>query len=63
MSEPNYHKTKWFSEDLLAIEIKKTKVRLNKPVYLGLLKLEISRALMYEFWYDYIEPKLCYMDT
>ena len=63
VSEPNYHKTKWFSEDLLAIEIKKTKVKLNKPVYLGLLKLEISRALMYEFWYDYIEPKLCYMDT
>ena len=63
MSEPNYHKTKWFSEDLLAIEIKKTKVKLNKPAYLGLLKLEISRALMYEFWYDYIEPKLCYMDT
>ena len=63
VSEPNYHKTKWFSEDLLAIEIKKTKVKLNKPVYLGLLKLEISRALMYEFWYGYIEPKLCYMDT
>ena len=63
VSEPNYHKTKWFSEDLLAIEIKKTKVKLNKPVYLGLLKLEISRALMYEFWYDYTEPKLCYMDT
>ena len=63
VSEPNYHKTKWFSEDLLAIEIKKTKVKLNKPVYLGLLKLELSRALMYEFWYDYIEPKLCYMDT
>ena len=63
VSEPNYHKTKWFSEDLLAIEIKKTKVKLNKPAYLGLLKLEISRALMYEFWYDYIEPKLCYMDT
>ena len=37
VSEPNYHKTKWFSEDLLAIEIKKTKVKLNKPVYLGLL--------------------------
>ena len=63
VSEPNYHKTKWFPEDLLAIEIKKTKVKLNKPVYLGLLKLEISRALMYEFWYDYIESKLCYMDT
>ena len=49
--------------------MKKIKVKMNKPVYLGLLKLEISKALMYEFWYDYIKPKyqqnakLCYMDT
>ena len=35
-SEPNYHTTKWFSEKLLAIEMKKTKVKMNKPVYLGL---------------------------
>ena len=48
--------------------MKKIKVKMNKPVYLGLLKLEISKALMYEFWYDYIKPKyqqnakLCYMD-
>ena len=42
---------------------------MNKTVYLGLLILEISKTLMYEFWYDYINPKyqsnakLCYMDT
>ena len=66
VSEPNYHKTKWFSENLLAIEMKKTKVKLNKPVYLG---LSIGKTLMYEFWYDYMKPKygdnvkLCYMDT
>ena len=36
MSEPNYHTRKWFSENLLAIEMKKTKVKMNKPVYLGL---------------------------
>ena len=42
---------------------------MNKPIYLGLLILEISKILMYEFWYDYIKPKydnkvkLCYMDT
>ena len=35
-SEPNYHKTKWFSENLLAIEMKKIKVKMNKPVYLWL---------------------------
>ena len=50
MSEPSYHTTKWFSENLLAIEMKKTKVKMNKPVYLGLSILEISQTLMYEFW-------------
>ena len=57
MSEPNYHATKWFSENLLAIEMKKIKVQMNKPVYLGLSILEISKTLIYEFWYDYIKPK------
>ena len=69
VSEPNYNTTKWFSEALLAIEMKKIKVKMNKPVYLGLLILEISKTLMYEFWYDCIKPKyqnnakLHYMDT
>ena len=67
--EPNYHTTKWFSEKLLATEMKKTKVKMNKPVYLGFSISEISKILMYEFWYDYMKPKygdnvkLCYMDT
>ena len=69
MSEPNYHTTKWFSENLLPTEMKKTKIKMNKPLYLGLSILEISKTLMYEFWYDYMKPKygdnvkLCYMDT
>ena len=69
VSEPNYHTTKWFSKNLLAIEMKKTKVKMNKSVYLGLSILEISKTLMDEFWYDYLKPKygdnvkLCYMDT
>ena len=69
VSEPNYHATKHFSENLLAIEMKKTKVKMNKPVYLGMSILDISKTLMYEFWYDYIKPKygdrakLCYTDT
>ena len=69
VSEPNYHATKWFSENLLATEIKKIKVKMDKPVYLYLSILEISKTLKYEFWYDYIKPqyqddaKLCYMDT
>ena len=69
VSEPNYHTTKWFSEKLLAIEMKKTKIKMNKPKNLGLSILEISKTLMYEFWYDYLKPKyndnvkLCYMGT
>ena len=68
VSEPNYHTTQWFSEKLLAIEMKRTKLKMNKPIYLGLSILEISKLLMYEFWYDYMKPKygdnvkLCYMD-
>ena len=69
VSEPNYQTIKQFSENLLAIEMKKTKVKMNKPVYLGMSILDISKTLMYEFWYDYIKPKyqdrakICYMDT
>ena len=69
VSEPNYHTRKWFSENLLAIEMEKTKVKMNKPVHLGFSIFEISKTLMYEFWYNYIKPKygdymkLCYMDT
>ena len=37
--------------------MKNTKVNMNKPVYLGLLILEISKTLIYEFWYDYIKPR------
>ena len=49
--------------------MKKTKVKMNKPVYLGMSILDISKTLMYKFWYDYIKPKyrdrakLCYADT
>ena len=49
--------------------MKETKVKMNKPVYLVLSILEISKTLMYEFWYDYIKPiyknnaGLCSMDT
>ena len=52
VSVPNYHTINLISEDLSIIEMKKTKVKMNKPIYLGLSILEISRILMYEFWYD-----------
>ena len=69
VSEPNYHTINLISEDLSIIEMTKTKVKRNKPIYLGLSILEISKTLMYKFWYVYMKPKyannvkLCYMDT
>ena len=69
VSELNYHTTNLISEDLPIIEMKKTKIKMSKPIYLGLSILEISKILMYEFWYDCMKPKygnnvkLCYMDT
>ena len=69
MSEPNYHTMKLIDDNLAIIEMKKVKVKMNKPIYLGLSILDISKIIMYEFWYDFIKSKygsrakLCYMDT
>ena len=69
MSKPNYHTTKYFSEDLLAIEMNKIKVKVNKPdlftfrlanirkISRIISRLVDIRTLMYEFWYDYIKQK------
>ena len=38
---------------------KKTETFTNKPAYLGLSMLELSKKLMHEFWYDYVKPKYC----
>ena len=60
---------KLISENLSIIEMEKVKVKMNKPIYLGLSMLEISKIIMYEFWHDYMKKKsgnmvkLCYMDT
>ena len=69
VSEPNYYSHKKFAEHLMAIEMKKAKVKMTKRRYLGMAILDISKTIMYEFWYDYIKPKygdrakLCYTDT
>ena len=56
-SEPNYHTTKFWTKHLLTTEMKKAQILMNKPVYLGLLILELSKTLMYKFWYDYVKQK------
>ena len=69
VSEPNYHTKKWFPENLLAIEMKKTSVKMNKPIYLGVAILSLSKILMYDYCYNEMKPnyedriRLCYVDT
>ena len=50
VSEPNYHSHKKFSDHLMVIEMQKTRVKMTKPLYLGMSVLDISKILMYEFW-------------
>ena len=57
VSEPNYHSCKNFSDHLMTKEMKKTRVKMNKLLYLGMSILGISKTLMYNFWYDYFKPK------
>ena len=69
VSEPNFHTVKLIDNNLAIIEMRKVKVKMNKPIYLGLSILDISKISMYEFWYDYVKIKyqdkarLSYMDT
>ena len=51
-----YH-AKFFPGILLVTEMRKSQIVINKSVYLGLSILDLSKSLMYEFWYDYVKPK------
>lgn len=67
--KPNFKDSMRFSEHLMGIEMGKTEIAMNKPVYLRQTTLDLSKTLMYEFYYDYMELKygskasLCYIDT
>ena len=67
--KPNYQTSNSFSENILAIEMRKAQILMNKPVYLGLSILELSKIVSMSFGYNYVKPKydkkskLCYMDT
>ena len=68
-AKPNYDHCTIFDENLVAIHMTKTKIYYNKPVYLGMCILDLSKTLMYDFHYNYIkskygnEAKLLYTDT
>ena len=60
VSEPNYHTTKFFTENLSPIYYQ---ILINKPVYLGLSILDLSKTVMYEFWYDYVKQNIVKMQN
>ena len=62
--EPNYESCKAFSDHLMATEMRKTSVVMDKPIVVGQAILNKSKVLMYKFYYDYFKTKkLLYMDT
>ena len=69
VSEPNYASCTTFSDHLMAVEMRKTRVFMDKPIIVGQAILDKSKELMYEFYYDYLQPKykdkpkLLYMHT
>ena len=69
IAKPNYKSCKIFSENLISVHMKKTSLLMNKPVYLGVCILDLSKTIMYDFHYNYIKPmykdkaKLLFTDT
>ncbi|XP_071652823.1 uncharacterized protein [Temnothorax longispinosus] len=69
IAKPNFHSRSVFAEDLMAVELRRLEVRLNKPIYVGMSILEISKTRVYDFHYDYMVPlyrercKIMYTDT
>ena len=66
--KPNFKSGILFGENLMGCEMRKIKVVMKKPIYLGQAILDLSKIVMYEFHYDYMKPKfkdlqLCHMDT
>ena len=53
----NFDRINIFTENLVAVHMRKTTINLNKPIYLGMSILDISKTLMYNFHYNYIKPK------
>ena len=57
VAKPNYKGRKIFSENLVSVHMKKTSLTMNKPIYIGMCILELSKTIMYDFHYNYIKPK------
>ncbi|KYN21991.1 hypothetical protein ALC57_05626 [Trachymyrmex cornetzi] len=69
IAKPNFHSRSVFSENLVAIEMRKLEVKFDKPIYVGMCILDISKTCLYEFHHEYMLPlyrekyKIMYTDT
>lgn len=69
IARPNFKKCRIFDEELVAIEMQKSSILMNKPIAVGMSILDISKLTMYSFLYDFLKPKynknitLSYVDT
>ena len=69
ISKPNFHSCTIFDENLVAVQLNRTSVTIEKPIYVGLAVLEISKTCLYRFHYDFMKEqlkdkcKLMYTDT
>ncbi|RLU19246.1 hypothetical protein DMN91_007803 [Ooceraea biroi] len=69
IAKPNFHSCSVFSENLVAIEMRKLEVKFNKPIYVGMCILDVSKVCLYEFHHEYMLPlyrekcKVTYTDT
>ena len=55
--KPNFERATIFDKNLIAVHMKKTEIYFNKPVYVGQAILDLSKTLMFDFHYNYIQPK------
>ena len=70
IARPNFLHSQIYAENLVSIQLSKTRLVFNKPIYVGLTILDQSKILMYDFHYNIMLPKfgpdrlqLLYMDT
>ncbi|XP_067214605.1 uncharacterized protein [Linepithema humile] len=69
IAKPNFHSRSVFSENLIAVELRKLEVKFDKPIYVGMCILDISKTCLYKFHYEYMAPlyrdncKIMYTDT
>lgn len=69
ISQLNFHSLSIFDENFIAIQMNKTKITFNKPIFIGQAVLDISKTILYDFHYDYMVPtfnnnlKILYIDT